>query len=172
MKYFFDNRYILWFVSLPSRECGLKLSIHKRNLWNKASLPSRECGLKFMKDDAKKEEPEVTPFAGVWIEIMMLPDPLGGMGSLPSRECGLKCNLYITIGYQIMSLPSRECGLKFAAYLDQHGAELSLPSRECGLKSFKCTSFEQFRLVTPFAGVWIEIQNMKLEHRQKISLSS
>ena len=26
--------------------------------------------------------------------------------------------------------------------------------------------------VTPFAGVWIEIQNMKLEHRQKISLSS
>ena len=29
-----------------------------------------------MKDDAKKEEPEVTPFAGVWIEIMMLPDPL------------------------------------------------------------------------------------------------
>ncbi len=106
MKYFFDNRYILWFVSLPSRECGLK----------------------FMKDDAKKEEPEVTPFAGVWIEIMMLPDPLGGMGSLPSRECGLK--------------------------------------------SFKCTSFEQFRLVTPFAGVWIEIQNMKLEHRQKISLSS
>lgn len=25
---------------------------------------------------------------------------------------------------------------------------------------------------TPFAGVWIEIQNMKLEHRQKISLSS
>ncbi len=25
--------------------------------------------------------------------------------------------------------------------------------------------------VTPFAGVWIEIQNMKLEHRQKISLS-
>ena len=106
--------------------------------------------MKFMKDDAKKEEPEVTPFAGVWIEIMMLPDPLGGMGSLPSRECGLK----------------------FAAYLDQHGAELSLPSRECGLKSFKCTSFEQFRLVTPFAGVWIEIQNMKLEHRQKISLSS
>ena len=106
--------------------------------------------MKFMKDDAKKEEPEVTPFAGVWIEIMMLPDPLGGMGSLPSRECGLKCNLYITIGYQIMSLPSRECGLK----------------------SFKCTSFEQFRLVTPFAGVWIEIQNMKLEHRQKISLSS
>ena len=69
MKYFFDNRYILWFVSLPSRECGLKLSIHKRNLWNNASLPSRECGLKFMKDDAKKEEPEVTPFAGVWIEI-------------------------------------------------------------------------------------------------------
>ena len=99
------------------------------------SLPSRECGLKLIGVLSSHSFVVVTPFAGVWIEIMMLPDPLGGMGSLPSRECGLKCNLYITIGYQIMSLPSRECGLKFAAYLDQHGAELSLPSRECGLKS-------------------------------------
>ena len=49
---------------------------------------------------------------------------------------------------------------------------LSLPSRECGLKLIGVLSSHSFVVVTPFAGVWIEIQNMKLEHRQKISLSS
>mgnify|MGYP006992965799 CR=1 FL=1 len=34
---------------------------------------------------------------------------------------------------------------------------LSLPSRECGLKLIGVLSSHSFVVVTPFAGVWIEI---------------
>ena len=40
---------------------------------------------------------DVTPFAGVWIEIMLLPGDGNAVVSLPSRECGLKFYFYITI---------------------------------------------------------------------------
>ena len=81
-----------------------------------------------MKDDAKKEEPEVTPFAGVWIEMQSL------------------------YHYRISDNVTPFAGVWIEIC--------------CLFRSARC------RIVTPFAGVWIEIQNMKLEHRQKISLSS
>ena len=36
---------------------------------------------------------------------------------------------------------------------------VSLPSRECGLKSLSIDYKGHFEIVTPFAGVWIEIAN-------------
>ena len=78
--------------SLPSWECGLKLITVKRNLWYVTSLPSRECGLKlhgiFWVGEIITSLPSrecglkyvlgglpffvdlVTPFLGVWIEII------------------------------------------------------------------------------------------------------
>ena len=84
--------------------------------------------------------------------------------------------------------------IEIKRYVNQKSATQSLPSRECGLKFLRPTTWnrvfgvtpfagvwieiearlikKEANIVTPFAGVWIEIQNMKLEHRQKISLSS
>ena len=39
------------------------------------------------------DTPVVTPFAGVWIEMYLLPIFLSSLPSLPSRECGLKLDL-------------------------------------------------------------------------------
>ena len=35
---------------------------------------------------------------------------------------------------------------------------LSLPTRECGLKSHSQSCIQGYGLVTPYAGVWIEIE--------------
>ena len=102
-------------------------------------------------------ELEVTPFAGVWIEILVFRQCKLFFPSLPSRECGLKCipsqalppvypvtpfaGVWIEIpsGFKTndpsASLPSRECGLKWITDKTFQFSISSLPSRECGLKS-------------------------------------
>ena len=63
------NKYHL-IPSLPLRECGLKSYILSTCLKRACgSLPLRECGLKFNMVDSALLSSEVTPFAGVWIEI-------------------------------------------------------------------------------------------------------
>ena len=82
--------------SLPTRECGLKLSSDCSTPTRMKSLPTRECGLKFgfpviSKAKAAKSLPtrecglkyptlitvflacDVTPHAGVWIEMPNFP---------------------------------------------------------------------------------------------------
>ena len=81
----------------------------------------------------------VTPFVGVWIEIV--DDRTGDQ---------------IT-----QSLPSWECGLKYQPYLYRSIRNVSLPSWECGLKYVKHESDWGQNKVTPFVGVWIEISNRK-----------
>ena len=56
-------------LSLPSRECGLKSFCLFPLPQIKWSLPSRECGLKFLEFLKYMTYANVTPFAGVWIEI-------------------------------------------------------------------------------------------------------
>ena len=42
----------------------------------------------------------------------------------------------------------------------------SLPTRECGLKFVKCQKWSEQVLVTPYAGVWIEIlRNLNVTKR-------
>ena len=41
---------------------------------------------------------------------------------------------------------------------------MSLPSRECGLKCIQLTSLRKSQLVTPLAGVWIE---MSVDEREE-----
>ena len=56
---------------------------------------------------------KVTPFAGVWIEMLSVPTiGKGQLLSLPSRECGLKSAIMVAYFMYDRSLPSRECGLK------------------------------------------------------------
>ena len=55
------------------------------------------------------------------------------------------------------SLPVRECGLKYLSNAPIIKPRTSLPVRECGLKSVSVSSGDAAMLVTPRAGVWIEI---------------
>ena len=92
----------------------------------------------------------VTPFAGVWIEIRQTSH--GSKLDLVTPFAG------VWIEIQAQGEQSKEAtvtpfaGVWIEIYLYQNKMfhQQSLPSRECGLKS----------------------KNMKLEHRQKISLSS
>ena len=122
-----------------------------------SSLPSRECGLKCISLILLLLADRVTPFAGVWIEIVSYGLYSISFTSLPSRECGLKSFCLPFFSSSAPSLPSRECGLKLIALLWESFIVSSLPSRECGLKSFWSFSLRIAVLVTPFAGVWIEI---------------
>ena len=56
----------------------------------------------------------VTPYAGVWIEIEKDVNNKEFGKSLPTRECGLKLSDLTTDRLQHSSLPTRECGLKYA----------------------------------------------------------
>ena len=53
-------------------------------------LPTRECGLKSQFCDLCSTIIRVTPYAGVWIEMVEKTRRLGDAWSLPTRECGLK----------------------------------------------------------------------------------
>ena len=123
------------FLSLPSRERGLKSVCPAPEQSNHLSLPSRERGLKSPSAIISFLSFIVAPFAGAWIEIV----------TGPLHPCSCK------------SLPSRERGLKFKerAYSSTH--IWSLPSRERGLKlKYQGIYLHPF-LVAPFAGAWIEI---------------
>ena len=54
------------------------------------SLPSRERGLKFKWRKKQRHCLAVAPFAGAWIEILLLEKCNHLAESLPSRERGLK----------------------------------------------------------------------------------
>ena len=58
------------------------------------SLPVRECGLKLFCHDPNISLDVVTPRAGVWIEIDIIGPAGNRFESLPVRECGLKFLLF------------------------------------------------------------------------------
>ena len=101
-------------LSLPLRECGLKLLFCNNGNRLLLSLPLRECGLKSFKDRIYQRSINVTPLAGVWIEIITMKDyhppkyvtPLAGVW-IEIMDQGLR------ISDLLSSLPLRECGLKF-----------------------------------------------------------
>ena len=83
-------------TSLPLRECGLKYWIPLLLLMGYQSLPLRECGLKSHLTHLIYKLVNVTPLAGVWIEILPASQDSSSRRSLPLRECGLKSWLSYT----------------------------------------------------------------------------
>ena len=55
-----------------------------------AVTPFAGVWIEMMKDYCAEEGDDVTPFAGVWIEIVHVSSTFKNFPSLPSRECGLK----------------------------------------------------------------------------------
>ncbi len=115
----------------------------------------------------------VTPFAGVWIEIVCN-HPLNiSKESLPSRECGLKFLAMRTHLCTIRVTPFAGVWIEICNVSGYTGGcKRSLPSRECGLKSDRRRIKRQRQAVTPFAGVWIEIMNNHQHTHQNSSLPS
>ena len=167
-------------MSLPLRECGLK-SIHfLSSLCFTCHSPCGSVDWNKKYSGISALEGNVTPLAGVWIEMWpfsrnalhTLVTPLAGVWieiklpytqlfptklSLPLRECGLKFQNEKFRDLMSGSLPLRECGLKCSNWWLFGMWLLSLPLRECGLKFPEFYGDENLPGVTPLAGVWIEI---------------
>ena len=122
----------------------------------------------------------VTPYAGVWIEILyMRLIILIQLVSLPTRECGLKYGVAgrptrgilvtpyagVWIEIQLVSeikrmglvTPYAGVWIEIASIFFIPPFHLSLPTRECGLKFICFLHRLSDHVVTPYAGVWIEI---------------
>jgi len=70
-------------MSHPSRVCGLKYDQWIRTKEEQWSHPSRVCGLKFHSDHTTVEFYDVTPLAGVWIEICLMREEEGRRSVTP-----------------------------------------------------------------------------------------
>ena len=97
----------------------------------------RECGLKSEGQEAAEQKPEVTPRAGVWIEISVITPMPAVRRSLPVRECGLKSITYP------LSLCLRLVTPRAGVWIEI----LRHPEEWMAVR------------VTPRAGVWIEISS-------------
>ena len=167
-------------TSLPLRECGLKFNIGKRILNPLRVTPLAGVWIEIVNflltsmlcvchsPCGSVDWNDISVVFSWWIAQ-----------SLPLRECGLKLRCITSIGDTAMSLPLRECGLKFcnSVYLTLivcHSPCGSVDWNNCRYKHrYKhryshspCGSVDwnivipnkiQLVVVTPLAGVWIEI---------------
>ncbi len=142
--------------SLPSWECGLKLpAIPADADWNSHSLLGSVDWNRELR--VQREHWKVTPFLGVWIEIMFKGNK--GIHCLVTPFLGvwieIPCDRYWNTDWKT-SLPSWECGLKWL--LVNH---LLTSYRHSLLGSVdwngKSKNMSRENMVTPFLGVWIEI---------------
>ena len=78
--------------------------------------------------------PEVTPYAGVWIEILYALIRFIISLSLPTRECGLKSSGFSSDASTVIVTPYAGVWIEIAVLRNYNYAYRSLPTRECGLK--------------------------------------
>ncbi len=148
----------MWFLqSLPSRECGLKslprpkavdVKCHSPrgsvdwNCWQTSVFigplchsPRGSVDWNVPKSRMGLGIEQVTPLAGVWIEIdSVAAAPHSGHASLPSRECGLKLSSLLRV-------------FLYMGHSPRGSVDWNPPCQHLGFV------FQ----VTPLAGVWIEI---------------
>ena len=144
-------------TSLPTRECGLKsLNIALSPVHLSHSLRG-SVDWNYLIARHKPQLLNVTPYAGVWIEIrspcvysvVWIVTPYAGVWIEIGDWCKTwvfervtpYAGVWIEIFFRtvnrswITSLPTRECGLKLAMVCVFVTLFASLPTRECGLKS-------------------------------------
>ena len=126
------------------------------------SLPSRECGLKSFLSASHRICNNVTPFAGVWIEISYQAEKYPPATSLPSRECGLKL-LYTDVKLKIGGVtPFAGVWIEIASNSGRHGLKSVTPFAGVWIEIMTDYSGMGRAPVTPFAGVWIEMECMRV----------
>ena len=167
-------------MSLPVRECGLKSDNLQLTSFTKSSLPVRECGLKLEDGKTGGTLRFVTPCAGVWIEIHnyytkrypKYVTPCAGVWIEIAQSSVLMkfvsvtpcAGVWIEICQKLPHIAATTCH-SLCGSVDWNTMHhrwiqaiyMSLPVRECGLKSHLSLLFALAEIVTPCAGVWIEI---------------
>ena len=88
---------LLLVLSLPVRECGLKLSLHHSNICCVKVTPCAGVWIEIDKTAVMSLSFVVTPCAGVWIEIYNVWHNFVRYASLPVRECGLKSRICVRL---------------------------------------------------------------------------
>ena len=148
---------LIQLVSLPTRECGLKYGVAGRPTRGILVTPYAGVWIEIQLVSEIKRMGLVTPYAGVWIEIASIffipPFHL----SLPTRECGLKYDIHCPPSPLLVSLPTRECGLKFICFLHRLSDHVVTPYAGVWIEIVKKGWDKSGHIVTPYAGVWIEI---------------
>ena len=136
----------------------IEISKYFRYRSNTASLPSWECGLKCQDWAEEAGLQEVTPFMGVWIEILCKCKKRGRQ-QRHSLHGSVDWNYIID-----MNLLGSNVTPFMGVWIEIFGngnasitIKGSLPSWECGLKLLPAFGFPWLSNVTPFMGVWIEI---------------
>ena len=149
----------------PSRVCGLKPEVRRREHPGWMVTPSRVCGLK-PQVRALPARPIARvrhTLAGVWIEAVMSPEITQFGLVTPSRVCGLKRHTIMRDSQDWTVTPSRVCGLKLELLHNQElvcvrhtlagvwieagtssesrRSEIVTPSRVCGLKHLSGISY-------------------------------
>ena len=76
----------------------------------------------------------VTPYAGVWIEILRITKAKRNLVSLPMRECGLKFVRRLGLHMQEIVTPYAGVWIEINVSFTDIPYTPSLPMRECGLK--------------------------------------
>ena len=118
------------------------------------------------------DSPLVTPFAGVWIEILfhllhpcqISVTPFAGVWIEIHSTSLLRVHLFVT--------PFAGVWIEIRIIIAYYFCEKSLPSRECGLKFGKSEKPLMRYKVTPFAGVWIEMPSKSNSNALCTSLPS
>ena len=159
---FFRFRYgIFPWLSLPTRECGLKyVSEVPRGNTNRRS-PRGSVDWNRMARDFIRMDYGRSPRGSV--DWNNLPDASFDrfVGSLPTRECGLKYNTLICSADYIRRSPRGSVDWNHHITSIKSASRTSLPTRECGLKFSRHPQGQMIQWVAPHAGVWIEISLLK-----------
>ena len=105
---------------------------------------------------------DVTPLAGVWIEISSY------FGSIICDFVTPLAGVWIEITYDKavqqmnQSLPSRECGLKYGAAQRRSATDHVTPLAGVWIEIITFGEAFDNYIVTPLAGVWIEIEILSI----------
>ena len=76
----------------------------------------------------------VTPYAGVWIEMVITTAKVNILSSLPTRECGLKLRTGSQTHIPYPVTPYAGVWIEIVVFANITTTVESLPTRECGLK--------------------------------------
>ncbi len=99
-------------MSLPSRECGLK-SVRERPRFRTGTVtPFAGVWIEMLIIHSFSGKCVVTPFAGVWIEMLIIHSFSGKCVVTPFAGVWIEISKFGTMELHLWSLPSRECGLK------------------------------------------------------------
>ncbi len=121
-------------ASLPVRECGLKCKVHcEINHWTQVT-PRAGVWIEIEKQQNENVAEVVTPRAGVWIEIELFFRINNGKPVTPRAGVWIEIRRRMQTFKRHTVTPRAGVWIEITKYYHDMRDRLSLPVRECGLK--------------------------------------